>query len=85
MPAGERHRRPDAANPINVTNGYLINGYPDSRYNTDPTGQIYSFHSSGTNALLGDGSVRFIRSSITFPTLQALISRNGGEVVPNDF
>jgi prepilin-type N-terminal cleavage/methylation domain-containing protein/prepilin-type processing-associated H-X9-DG protein len=76
---------PEATSPINVTNGFLINGYPDSKYNTDPTGQIYSFHSSGVNALLGDGSVRFVRSSISFATLQALITRSGGEVIGNDF
>ena len=70
---------------INVTNGHLISGYPDSRYNTDATGQIYSFHSGGVNALLGDGSVRFIRQTISLSTLQALITRSGGETVPGDF
>ncbi|HVK09461.1 MAG TPA: DUF1559 domain-containing protein [Gemmataceae bacterium] len=67
---------------INVTNGFLLSGYPDSRFNTDPTGQIYAFHPQGVNALLGDGSVRFVRSSISLPTLQAAISRNGGELAP---
>jgi len=76
---------PDATTPINVTNGFLLNGYPDAKYNTDPTGQIYGFHSGGVNALLGDGSVRFIKSSIQFATLQAAITRNGGEVLGNDF
>jgi hypothetical protein len=37
------------------------------------------------NALLGDGSVRFIRQSIVLRTLAALVTRNGDEVVPNDF
>jgi prepilin-type N-terminal cleavage/methylation domain-containing protein len=68
---------------INVTNGYLLSGYPDSRYNTDPTGQIYAFHPQGVNALLGDGSVRFIRSSISLQALQAAVSRNGGELTPS--
>jgi prepilin-type processing-associated H-X9-DG protein len=65
---------------VNVTNGFLLSGYPDSRYNTDPTGQIYAFHSGGTNALLGDGSVRFVRSTISLQTLRAAITRNGGEL-----
>jgi prepilin-type N-terminal cleavage/methylation domain-containing protein/prepilin-type processing-associated H-X9-DG protein len=76
---------PDASSPINVTNGFILNGYPDSKYNTDPTGQIYGFHTGGVNVLLGDGSVRFMKSTIQLATLQSLISRNGGEVIGNDF
>jgi prepilin-type N-terminal cleavage/methylation domain-containing protein/prepilin-type processing-associated H-X9-DG protein len=72
-------------NNINTENGFILNGYPDATFGTDPTGQIYSFHTGGTNALLGDGSVRFIRSSIAYASLQALITRNGGEVTPSDF
>jgi hypothetical protein len=34
---------------------------------------------------MGDGSVRFIRQTIALATLQAAITRNGGEVIPNDF
>ena len=70
---------------INVINGFLLNGYPDPRFGTDGTGQVYGFHSGGVNALLGDGSVRFVKASIQLATLQALVSRSGGEVVPNDF
>jgi prepilin-type N-terminal cleavage/methylation domain-containing protein/prepilin-type processing-associated H-X9-DG protein len=76
---------PDPSSPINVTNGFQLNGYPDPKYGTDGTGQIYGFHSGGVNALLGDGSVRFIKSTIQFATLQAAITRNGGEVLGNDF
>jgi prepilin-type N-terminal cleavage/methylation domain-containing protein/prepilin-type processing-associated H-X9-DG protein len=70
---------------INATNGFQVTTYPDPRFGTDGTGQIYGFHSGGVNALLGDGSVRFIRQSISLRTLAALITRNGGETVPNDF
>lgn len=38
----------------------------------------------GFNALYFDGSVRFIRKAVNPQTLQALITRNGGEVVPFD-
>jgi prepilin-type N-terminal cleavage/methylation domain-containing protein/prepilin-type processing-associated H-X9-DG protein len=76
---------PDPSTPVNVTNGFQLNGYPDAKYGTDGTGQIYGFHSGGVNALLGDGSVRFIKSTIQFATLQAAITRNGGEVLGNDF
>jgi prepilin-type N-terminal cleavage/methylation domain-containing protein/prepilin-type processing-associated H-X9-DG protein len=68
---------------INVTNGIQLNGYPDPFYNTDGTGQIYSFHTGGVNALLGDGSVRFLKSSTPIATVAALVSRNGGETGSN--
>ena len=70
---------------MNVTNGLLLNGYPDPRFGTDGTGQVYAFHTGGANALLGDGSVRFVKASIQPATLQALVTRGAGEVVPNDF
>jgi prepilin-type N-terminal cleavage/methylation domain-containing protein len=70
---------------INAANGFPEPAYPDPTFGTDGTGQIYSFHNVGVNALLGDGSVRFVRNSIALATLQALITRNAGEVVPSDF
>jgi len=69
---------------INATNGVLLNGYPDPYYNTDGTSQVYGFHSGGVNALLADGSVRFIRQSINIRTFAALVTRNGGEVSVDD-
>jgi prepilin-type N-terminal cleavage/methylation domain-containing protein/prepilin-type processing-associated H-X9-DG protein len=65
---------------INAANGVQQTAYPDPRYNTDGTGQIYAFHTGGANALFGDGSVKFIRQSITLSALAAQITRNGGEV-----
>ena len=38
----------------------------------------------GTNVLMADGSVRFIRSTISDQTLRAMITRAGGEVVRDD-
>ena len=40
-----------------------------------------SRHTGGVNLLLGDGSVRFVRDSVSVPTWRALGSRDGGEVV----
>ncbi|MCU0703772.1 MAG: DUF1559 domain-containing protein [Fimbriiglobus sp.] len=70
-------------NAINATNGIVLNGYPDPFYNVDGTGQIYSFHTGGANALFADGSVRFLKQSMTILVLAAAITRNGGEVGPS--
>ena len=55
------------ASAINVTNGEVLGTYPHPYYNTDGTSHIYAFHTGGTNVLLGDGSVRFLRSSTPPP------------------
>ncbi len=43
-----------------------------------------SNHAAGFNALLTDGSVRFLKLSINPEVLKALITRNGGEVINAD-
>jgi prepilin-type N-terminal cleavage/methylation domain-containing protein/prepilin-type processing-associated H-X9-DG protein len=42
---------------------------------------IYSFHPGGANILFADGSVRFLRETVSIATVAALATRNGGEVV----
>jgi prepilin-type processing-associated H-X9-DG protein len=44
-----------------------------------------SGHTGGANFTLADGSVRFIRDSLSPTTLLYLGTRAGGEVIPNDF
>jgi prepilin-type processing-associated H-X9-DG protein len=44
---------------------------------------LRSYHTGGVNALLGDGSVRFISNSVDGPTYKALGSRAAGEVPGN--
>lgn len=46
--------------------------------------EIYAFHSGGANVALADGSVRFLRDSLSIRTLAALATRAGGEVVALD-
>jgi prepilin-type N-terminal cleavage/methylation domain-containing protein/prepilin-type processing-associated H-X9-DG protein len=40
-----------------------------------------SYHTSGVNVVMADGSVRFVNDSIDFPTWQAMGTKAGGEVV----
>ena len=70
---------------INCTNGQDYQTYPDPYYGTDGSGAIYAFHTGGANALFGDGSVHFLRQTISIQTLAALITRGGGEVPGSDY
>ena len=45
---------------------------------------LSSFHPGGGNVLMGDGSVRFIKSSTNMLTMWALGSMANGEVVSSD-
>ncbi|WDI42117.1 DUF1559 domain-containing protein [Bremerella sp. P1] len=45
---------------------------------------IYSFHSGGANVVLADGSVRFLPESMDQETLNALVTRGGGDVAVVD-
>jgi prepilin-type processing-associated H-X9-DG protein len=44
--------------------------------------EIYAFHTGGANVAMADGSVRFLRDSISIRTLAALSTRGAGEVIP---
>jgi prepilin-type N-terminal cleavage/methylation domain-containing protein/prepilin-type processing-associated H-X9-DG protein len=57
------------------------------RYNCGDTAIVHfhvaasSYHMGGVNIGMADGSVRFVRDDIDFPTWQAMGSRAGGEIV----
>jgi len=53
-------------------------------YNNPGMWNLSSYHSGGCNVVLGDGSVRFIKDSISLPTIWALGSRGQGEVISAD-
>ncbi|MFN0198525.1 MAG: DUF1559 domain-containing protein [Planctomycetaceae bacterium] len=66
---------------INRTNGldvgaqtYGALGYPS--VGTEGSSQPYSHHSSGLNALFGDGSVKFLDEGISLGVIAALVTRN---------
>jgi prepilin-type N-terminal cleavage/methylation domain-containing protein/prepilin-type processing-associated H-X9-DG protein len=46
--------------------------------------ELFSFHSGGVNVLMGDGSVRFVKSSINVVTLRGLVTLAGGEILSAD-
>ena len=43
-----------------------------------------SFHPGGANFAFADGSIRFLKDSVSMLTYQALGTRNGGEVISSD-
>ncbi len=58
---------------------------PDAcRLNCTNQGEIYAFHTSGANAVMGDGSVRFLRDSISLQTLQLLCAKADGSPITGD-
>jgi len=69
---------------VGATNGFDYPTYNGAPYGTEGTNQPYSFHTGGVNALFGDGSVRFIRSSVSAPTFAALVTRSGGETISTE-
>jgi prepilin-type processing-associated H-X9-DG protein len=50
-------------------------------YNTDGTGEPYSFHPGGVNTAFGDGSARFLAQSIPISVLAALVTRAQAETI----
>jgi prepilin-type processing-associated H-X9-DG protein len=45
---------------------------------------LFGHHPSGTNFTFADGSVRFLKETIAPRLVQALVTRNGGEVISSD-
>ncbi len=45
---------------------------------------LSSYHSGGANVLMCDGSVHFLKNSVSMPVVWALGSRGNGEVISSD-
>jgi prepilin-type processing-associated H-X9-DG protein len=45
--------------------------------------EVYAFHTGGANAVFADGHVQFLKAGMDLRTLARLITRAGGEVVPD--
>ena len=52
--------------------------------NAGANDEIFSYHSGGANCLFGDGSVKFIKESVSLVVLRGLITINGGEITSAD-
>lgn len=72
----------------NKTGGYnkiSCGGVADwSYHDCGPNNEIYSWHNGGANICMADGSVRFVKESVTANIVRALVSRSGSEVVSSD-
>lgn len=61
-----------------------IGGPPECRWsqnNCGPNDEPFSFHPGGVNAVMGDGSVRFISDGLDWLTLKAIAGAVDGRVV----
>src|SRR5262249_19137831 len=50
--------------------------------NCGPNDEIFSFHSGGANVVFADGHVAFLRDSLSSVVVASLVSRSGGETIP---
>jgi prepilin-type N-terminal cleavage/methylation domain-containing protein len=51
--------------------------------NVNNDDEIYAFHAGGSNVVRGDGSVVFLKDSTPAAVVAALVTRAGGEVIPD--
>ena len=58
---------------------------PWSLNNCGPNDEPFAFHIGGVNAVFGDGSVRFVKSTITPQVMRLLCDPNDGYPTPGDF
>ena len=90
---GRRHWRwaePDNTSGASkvINNNATPRGGPSScpwtYHDCGPNNEWFSFHTAGAHALMGDGSVRFVRDSISLYTVYAMCTRNRGDLYTND-
>jgi len=71
--------------PMNEDKPYVTGGPLGTKgNNAGANDELFSFHPGGVNVLFGDGSVRFIKDSISVVTLRSLVTLKGGEVISAD-
>src|SRR5262249_50960972 len=77
-------RHPSNACPANASDPQYDTTMPCLKLG-DNYGSARSRHTGGVNVVMCDGSVSFVRNSISLATWQALASINGGEVLGGDY
>ncbi len=74
-------------------NEYWVDGAPTTGANTsggpcwtncNNNNEAYSFHTGGNMCVFGDGSVRFLRDSLSIVVFCNMVTRAGGEIVSID-
>lgn len=77
--------------PMNCTNGVDVGGQPypypaftDANRVVSGSGQVYAFHTGGSYVLFADGSVKFVRETVSIRIFADLITRAGGETAGPD-
>ena len=68
-----------------INNGAAIEMTGCEMVNVTNFGGPYAFHPGGANVLRCDGSVGFLRESVTPQALMAFVTRSGDSVSPPDF
>jgi prepilin-type N-terminal cleavage/methylation domain-containing protein/prepilin-type processing-associated H-X9-DG protein len=53
--------------------------------NCGPNEEMFAFHSGGVNVAMADGSVKFLRDSLSGATFRAILSADAGDVPTDDF
>jgi len=71
----------DGAAPDGSAEGCGPAGGCTAALNRKNDNEPYAFHTGGGNFLFADGHVSFLRDSLPLPTLAALCTMRGGEVV----
>jgi prepilin-type N-terminal cleavage/methylation domain-containing protein len=75
------------------TNEYITHGFTaDGLTNPGPChtnctngDEVYSFHLGGANHIFADGSVHFIKASMSMRLFVKLLTANGNDIAPNDY
>ncbi len=83
--------RQEGGSPFSHNNEHILHGYDKSgtsqpnqyAINVRNGDEIYGFHPGGAVLGFGDGSVRFMSESTDLKTIAKMITRMGGETVPN--
>jgi len=74
------------SSPINSTNGDDVSNqtFPYPYYGSEGTSEVFAFHPGGANFLFGDGSVKFLKETVSMLTFTSLVTRGAGEILSAD-